>query len=169
MPVKVIVDDTTATPAEKIKFHADNADKIAAIGATNTCNVEYKSVQCGIPDADVYKETLATIRYTGGVRYIFFPVYLTAMAVLANQYFKVGETTIPHPLMAWVGASLSLLCCILEICLSFTLYYLWEENKRFNVGPSNHRTGWLLWPLRVIFGLPYVVGLFFWVCILLSK
>ena len=170
MPVRILIDDTDATTPEKSKFHQATAATIATLTATNTFNLEYKSIspQSGIPEADVYKETLATIRYTGGVRYIFFPLYLTAMAALAKQYFN-GGTTIPHPLMAWVGASLSLLYCVLETCLSFTLYYLWTEIKSMQVGPSAHRKSWLLWPLRFIFGLPYVVGLILWVCILLSQ
>jgi hypothetical protein len=68
MPVKILIDDTNATTAEKTKFNQATAATIATLTATSTFNLEYKSInpQSGIPQADVYKETLATIRYTGG-------------------------------------------------------------------------------------------------------
>lgn len=183
MPIKVIVDTSGATDAELHAFNASTADAVKALSDAATrqrFGFEYRALPLpsAIAAADVYKETMATIRYYGGVRYIFIPIYLAAMAALASQYFK-SDNAVPHLVLVSAGLLVSLILVVFEVSLSNNLRLLWKEignmiggEKVFasgsGVDPLPHRKHTrYLWFLRGTLAVPYVVGLLFWACLAL--
>jgi hypothetical protein len=66
--------------------------------------------------ADVYRETMETIRYYGTVRYILFPVYLSATAVLVSQIYKC-DNFIPQSQLIGAGLAIAIIFLIFEASL----------------------------------------------------
>ena len=179
MPVKVIIDTSSATPAEQASFTAAAASPVGALAqgaAAQGYGFEYRAGAAAagsIAPADVYKETMATIRYYGGVRYIFLPIFLTGTAALIAQYFK-ADNDVPLRLMASAGALVAFILLVFEISLSWNIQRLWAQvghmidgSKVFaataGVDPlPQRRPRWLLKLLRVLLVTPYLLGLGFW-------
>lgn len=180
MPVRIVIDASDSTAQEQAAFHAAVAQQVNALSqAAPNCGFEftYRPAQslAAISQADVYKETMATIRYFGGVRYIFLPVYLTVTAALVAQYFK-SDNTIPQSLIVWAGLLTSVILLITEVSLSWNLKLLWAQignmigkAKVFSgssgVDPLPHRTsGTHLWVVRIVLIVPQLIGVAFWGC-----
>jgi hypothetical protein len=126
---------------------------------------------------DIYKETMAQVRYYGGVRYALLPAYFVLMCALAKPLVAPDG----HPvldLIRWficfVGALLSFIFLFFEYALSSNLRVLWQEIDKMTAGvlPPNvdalaHRRdkpghGPQLRHLRWFLHAPYYVGFASW-------
>lgn len=125
-----------------------------------------------ISRADIYKETMSTIRHISKIRYILFPFYFTAMAVITSQIFNKCNIHIPQDFLAISGFLLSLLFLQIERYISIDLKLLWEEvsnmitsDKIFEgsvpkINPLKHREDKTkLEIIRWLFLFPYVTGI----------
>ncbi len=179
MPVKVVVDATDATASELQAFQTSVGAQIAAVGqaaAQQGFQFEHRIVPDPggpITQADVYKETMQTIRYHGTVRYLLLPVYLTAIGTLAGLLYKT-DPAVPHHQLIVAGLLLSFVFGVFEIGLSNNLRILWAEVVKMaaavfpataNIDPFPHRKPWQwLAFVRGVLFLPYLAGLVFWIC-----
>lgn len=181
MPIRFVIDARAASADELAEFQLHQEprllDALAARPqegqAGGVVSLEYRlprseTTQAAVPPATAYQETMAMLRYYGGVRYILLPVYLSIVGALAGQYYKSGNP-VPELLLAGSGIFLSLLFLVFEIGLSKNLKTLWAAvsdvlgNPKAAdgrlIGPLAHRAsaGWLAF-LRWALAAPYVVG-----------
>jgi len=182
MPIRFVVDARAANEDELAEFQLHQEQRLLdALAAGQTggqlgcvVSLEYRlprseTTQATVPQASAYQETMATLRYYGGVRYILLPIYLSIVGALAGQYYKSGNP-VPEPLLLGAGIFLSLLFLVFEIGLSKNLKTLWiavgdmlgnpKDTKGHFIGPLAHRdnTAWLSF-LRWALAAPYVLGL----------
>ncbi|NMG68063.1 hypothetical protein GPA19_24295 [Azoarcus indigens] len=181
MPIRFVIDARAASADELAEFQLHQEQRLlgALAGgpqagqAGRVVSLEYRlprseTSQAAVPPATAYQETMATLRYYGGVRYILLPIYLSIVGALAGQYYKSGNP-VPEMLLICTGIFLSLLFLVFEIGLSKNLKKLWaavgemlgnpKDSKGHLIGPLAHRdnAAWLSF-LRWALAAPYVVG-----------
>jgi hypothetical protein len=106
------------------------------------------------------------MRQISTIRFVAFPVFLTAFGVLAQTHLK--ETWIDKTVVAAAGLGLATVAIIFEMIFSRNLICWWRViEKHIVAAPWDalvaHRTSWTLWLARAALFLPYAAFAAYWV------
>lgn len=117
-----------------------------------------------VSPADVYRETMASIRHYSLLRFTLMPIFFALTGVLLKVDVE-SSRPVSDLLVIAAGGYVSLLFLVFELALTTNLSRLWKAAQklahRYPVAFA-HRRRLLIWPVAALVPLLYIGALLLW-------